>query len=551
MLPRKYHCPKRRTAISLEIGGRELRGSRLHKSIGIGWNAMTSRTQFAIGCLCLLALDQHCGSVALAQETSAAAGSDGSAGWASRKLSEKVLAKRGSDPSFSIDFARYQRELNDLPIGVFDSGVGGLTVLETLLGFDQHDNSNAQPGSDGIPDFQNEKFVYLGDQANMPYGNYSSVGKEDFLRELIMKDAIFLLGNRYWKSPSAATPSFDKPPVKAIVIACNTATAYGLADIRAALELWALPVLVVGVVEAGADSFVQELPAFGAPAAVAVMATAGTCSSGAYPKAIRKAAGLAGKRLPTVWQQGSIGLAGAIEGNSSFVRVGAKDAEAGEQPSDYQGPSIDNAKAPIDISLSSAYGFELAGLAGTEENAITWRLNSVENYVRYEVTTMMEGYRKSGATEPIGKVILGCTHFPFESKRILENLSRLRDYRDTEGQQPYRELISDQVELIDPGQLTAKQLYRQLLRTRQLIRGNAKAEPKVMQIYLSVPGPAVQSMDRTLDGGFTSEFKYGRTAGESEVDETRIIPLTRKLLPSSLIELLSKKCPNVWGSIDD
>ena len=74
---------------------------------------------------------------------------------------------------------------------------------------------------------------------------------------------IFLLGNRYWSTPKANTPSFDKPAVKAIVIACNTATAYGLDDIRAAVDLWKLPIMVVGVVEAGADSFVQDLPANG------------------------------------------------------------------------------------------------------------------------------------------------------------------------------------------------------------------------------------------------------------------------------------------------
>ena len=58
-------------------------------------------------------------------------------------------------------------------------------------------------------------------------------GRKTFLRELILKDAVFLLGKRYH---GADGPRFDKPPVKAIVIACNTATAYGIEDIRAALK---------------------------------------------------------------------------------------------------------------------------------------------------------------------------------------------------------------------------------------------------------------------------------------------------------------------------
>ena len=81
----------------------------------------------------------------------------------------------------------------------------------------------------------------------------------DFLRELIIKDSIFLLGRRYWASRDAADPSFDKPPVKAIVIACNTATAYGLEDLRAALKRWELPVLTVGVVEAGASAVMEHI----------------------------------------------------------------------------------------------------------------------------------------------------------------------------------------------------------------------------------------------------------------------------------------------------
>jgi hypothetical protein len=55
-----------------------------------------------------------------------------------------------------------------LPIGVFDSGTGGLTVLEAILTLDAFNNRTGQPGADGIPDFKGEHFQYLADQANMP-----------------------------------------------------------------------------------------------------------------------------------------------------------------------------------------------------------------------------------------------------------------------------------------------------------------------------------------------------------------------------------------------
>jgi len=109
-----------------------------------------------------------------------------------------------------------------------------------------------------VPDFANERFVYLADQANMPYGTYPLLGKINFLRELIIKDELFLLGNRYWNSEFAQSPSFDKPPVKAVVIACNTATSYGLELLRYAFKEWNLPVYIVGVVEAGARGAIES-----------------------------------------------------------------------------------------------------------------------------------------------------------------------------------------------------------------------------------------------------------------------------------------------------
>jgi hypothetical protein len=140
-------------------------------------------------------------------------------------------AHPAGDAAATFVQADYTGDLRTLPVGVFDSGVGGLTVLEALKTFDMHDNASGNPGADGLPDFANERFVYFGDQANMPYGNYGTVGKTDFLRELVLKDAAFLLGRR-WRANATSEPRMDKPPVKAIVIACNTATAYAIFKLK-------------------------------------------------------------------------------------------------------------------------------------------------------------------------------------------------------------------------------------------------------------------------------------------------------------------------------
>src|SRR5215207_8596339 len=88
-----------------------------------------------------------------------------------------VSAHRDGQAPHSIDFEALKGDRSQLPIGVFDSGIGGLTVLEAILKLDAFNNTTLQPGADGVPDFAGEKFIYLGDQANMPYGNYPSKGR--------------------------------------------------------------------------------------------------------------------------------------------------------------------------------------------------------------------------------------------------------------------------------------------------------------------------------------------------------------------------------------
>src|SRR5262245_34887139 len=80
-------------------------------------------------------------------------------------LVEHVRAHRDGNAPWSIDFAKLDGDRAALPIGVFDSGIGGLTVLEAILELDQFDNRTFAPGADGVPDFAGERFVYFGDQA--------------------------------------------------------------------------------------------------------------------------------------------------------------------------------------------------------------------------------------------------------------------------------------------------------------------------------------------------------------------------------------------------
>ena len=130
--------------------------------------------------------------------------------------------------------------LNHLPIGIFDSGVGGLTVYRAL-----HER---------LP---NERFVYLGDTARVPYGTKSLATIERYAIE----NSRFLAARG----------------VKLLVVACNTASALALPAIQKAIKID-----VIGMIEPGARKAVET----GAKR-IGVIATEATIGSRAYAKAIK------------------------------------------------------------------------------------------------------------------------------------------------------------------------------------------------------------------------------------------------------------------------
>jgi len=127
------------------------------------------------------------------------------------------------------------------PIGVFDSGIGGLTVARELM-----------------RQLPNESIVYFGDTARVPYGPKSPETVRRYSREI----SSFLLAQG----------------VKVVVVACNTATAHALPMLRDEL-----PVPVLGVVDPGARAAVRA----STNGEIGVIGTVGTVNSRAYDRAIR------------------------------------------------------------------------------------------------------------------------------------------------------------------------------------------------------------------------------------------------------------------------
>lgn len=132
------------------------------------------------------------------------------------------------------------RSVNEAPLGLFDSGVGGLTVVRAV--------------QDLLP---SEDIVYLGDTARVPYGSKSP----ETIRHFADEDVRFLLSQG----------------VKAIVVACNTATAHALPGLR---EQYRIPIL--GVIDPGVEAALADPDC----ERVGIIATRGTIRSHAYQHAL-------------------------------------------------------------------------------------------------------------------------------------------------------------------------------------------------------------------------------------------------------------------------
>jgi len=135
------------------------------------------------------------------------------------------------------------KDMDKRPIGIFDSGIGGLTVLREVI--------EAMPG---------ESTVYLGDTARVPYGTKSA----RTVTAYALQNAEFLLTK----------------DIKLLIVACNTATAYALPELQ---KRFTIP--VIGVIEPGARMAARATRA----RQIGIIGTEGTVRSGAYFDAIKAA----------------------------------------------------------------------------------------------------------------------------------------------------------------------------------------------------------------------------------------------------------------------
>jgi len=131
--------------------------------------------------------------------------------------------------------------LNTKPIGIFDSGIGGLTVLREV--------------AQRMP---NEDIIYLGDTARVPYG----IRSPETVVKYTLQNASFLM----------------RQGIKILIVACNTASAVGIEKLREEI-----PLPVIGVIEPGAKAALEHTSS----GRIGVIGTQATISSGAYQNILK------------------------------------------------------------------------------------------------------------------------------------------------------------------------------------------------------------------------------------------------------------------------
>ena len=442
---------------------------------------------------------------------------------------------------YHIDMANYPTKDKSLPIGVFDSGTGGLTVLKAIVNYDENQNNSHKKGSDGTLDFNKESFIYLGDQANMPYGNYSKENKVDLLKEHIIKDAQFLMDNKYYSDANDKTINTDKKPVKALVIACNTATAYGKEYIEELLKKGNSNLKVIGVIDAGVRGTLQTLKK-DEDAIIGVLATAGTVTSKGYHNTILKLKGEQGfTGNIEVFSQGGVGIAEAVDEDPNYFNKNLK-----KPRSDYKGPSLDG-DVKIDKTLFDVYNFDFNDSkmlcdSDKSDDCSILQINDAQNYVRYHLVTLMEQIRLSKTQNKLKSIILGCTHYPYLTDEISTILKELYNYKAKDGSYLYRDYMVENINLVDPAVDTAKELH-DYLKQEQLF--NPEGDIKDSEFYISVTNKDNPNTIIDKDGRFPYDYKYGRDANNIQ-EYVKVVPFSRENISDDILTRFQMQIPYVY-----
>jgi hypothetical protein len=146
---------------------------------------------------------------------------------------------------------------------------------------------------------------------------------------------------------------------------------------------------------------------------------------------------------------------------------------------------------------------------------------------------LVDEYRRAGGTKPITTIVLGCTHYPLVKEPIEREFFKLRE---TEAA---RALIAERLTFVNPGEYTAKELFRELLLRRLRLPADEKSLANDDAFYVTVG----------RDGPLSDERKYGRSPGRFDVVDVRTVPMSDDAASRSAVDVWRKLLPHVAGRL--
>lgn len=453
-------------------------------------------------------------------------------------IAQKALTDTAS--VYYIGADRYPQDISGLPIGVLDCSVNGFEVVERLLTLDCFDNITGKPEPDGIIDFGGENIQFLSDRANGPYGGYIEVGSLDFLKEQVLSNTIFLMSDDYFNLAGDEYRSGFKEPVKMIIVSSPVADLRVLPDINNFLEQSGTGVKAIGVVEAGIREAVSDVDEDG-NLCVGVLFAPDGVSSIEYESMIRKSVGNTGGKVQVLNQE-AVGLDAAIKGDTAYV-----DTTAVVARDSYAGPVAGVSYNNIDMSLFDRYGFD------TQDNALLYvrkgdlsgvQLNSVENYARFHLVSMIERHRRSGSRVPISSIILADGSYAQIRDILEEVMEELYNYRRG-GIYLYRSGISPDFKFIDPAECAAAEAYKVLRNDRNLaLRG----ELTRLESFITMPSASLPEDALNPDGTMKDDYKYGRQCGSEDLT-TKVVPFAPRYVTPEIMNYIERNNSEVYSLI--
>lgn len=379
-------------------------------------------------------------------------------------ISKKALSD--STSIYYADFDSFPKEKSLLPIGIIDDTPDGIQVVKMFLHSDQYDNITGKLTGDGIPDFAGENYIFLSDNANAPYSNYVEKGKADYLRELVVRDALFLLRDHYFNIVYDQKPTGVKEHSKILVVASSSASVTALKDIEILLQKSETGVKVISLINCGVSDMLASLDS-AKESFIGLLATPTVTFSGDYERVIS-----------------DLSVSKGFKGKIRLYSETVEDFEKGD-----------------------SLGFKFD--------------QSPSDFARYHLISLIEKHRMDGNKNPLKGVILGSPIFSHIADSLKMVINDLLNFKK-EGVYIYKNIIDENFTFYDPVTSTTRECYRILRESDEL---SMRLERSVVTSFISVPihGLSLEQMDEF--GNLSDKFKYGREVGSDNLT-TKIVPFS-------------------------